>query len=1375
MKRILLSLLALVAIGTGARAQDMTATPLTLEATTEGDITFSVTYQYDHPVVLTPIEYKINDGSWTTYSWPTDEAAIKSGGDWPHTFGNAIHVLVGDKVAFRGNNASYYGNGKGYESHIASTADVYVYGNFMSLIHATDFATNYAITGDWNFAKLFRKEGAQPLDPPVTVTTIKSHPTNDIVLPATSLTNNCYTGLFAGCKGITRAPELPSTTMTVGCYQEMFRGTGLTAVPALPTTVFQEYSFEGGVEHGSIDCYMQMFQDCTSLVTVPSNLLPATKLVHGVYQNMFEGCTSLTSLPALPATDLTGGDQCYTSMFKDCTSLTSVPADYLPAAKLDLMCYAWMFAGCTNLTSLPTLPATDLTGGDQCYTSMFKDCTSLVTVPSNLLPATKLVQGVYQNMFEGCTSLTSLPTLPATDLTGGDQCYAAMFRGCTSLKTPPALPATTLDNQCYAEMFSGCTSLETPPALPATKMTVGCYMYMFEGCTSLTEAPALPTTEFDEYGFDEVTMTEYGSLDCYMSMFEGCTSLTVAPELPVTKLIHGVYQSMFKDCTSLTIAPVLPATKVADAAYYRMFYGCTSLNYVKCLATDISEDGAVDEWMGGVPATGTFVKSAAMDWPAGDSGIPSGWTIQNATEADGDIGATPFTMEAIAAGTFTIINPQGLTIQYKKNDGEWTSSAANPISIAVAAGDKVQFRGNNAAYSNEGMDATHFSSSADCYIYGNIMSLVNATDFGTARELTKSYTFHALFAKNDSYDPNTTIKNHPDKDLMMPATKLTEFCYCGMFEGCQGLTKAPALPATELVTYCYDDMFSGCTGLVEAPRLTATELAMGCYTMMFYGCTSLTTAPDLPAKILPMNCYDSMFSGCSSLNYVKCLATTIFDCATSNWLDGVAATGTFVKMSQMRDWPIGADGIPTGWTVNAATEADGDMGAVALTLEAVADGTITISNPNGLVVHYTWRHGDMTSSASFSDVSKTFDVEAGNKLSLSGNQASWGNVAPGYGFQIKSSADVYVYGNVMSLVKSWDFANVTTLTGTMNFACLFGSDNPADANTTIKNHPTKDLVLGATTLTESCYAFMFGGCQGLTRAPELPATTLAPICYHRMFLNCTGLTTAPELPAPTLSTECYFAMFDGCSNLNYVKCLATDILASGCTDEWLTGVAATGTFIMADGMTGWPTGVSGIPAGWTGAETTATIAANDDGEYNYWATYYNTSTGCVADSYTTVYTAKLNAGNTAVVLTEIADKTIPAGNAVILKSTNPTITLTYEGDTGTLANNDLLGTTAAIATPADTYMLVKGGSGVGFYHWEGTDIPAGRGYLTIAGGGGVKAFYPFSGDEGTTAIEMAENADEARDPVLYDLSGRRVQGNPRSGIYVKNGKKIIIK
>ena len=53
-KRALLSLIALLSISAGAKAQDMLSTPLTLEATSDGDITFSVTYSYTHEVVLTP-------------------------------------------------------------------------------------------------------------------------------------------------------------------------------------------------------------------------------------------------------------------------------------------------------------------------------------------------------------------------------------------------------------------------------------------------------------------------------------------------------------------------------------------------------------------------------------------------------------------------------------------------------------------------------------------------------------------------------------------------------------------------------------------------------------------------------------------------------------------------------------------------------------------------------------------------------------------------------------------------------------------------------------------------------------------------------------------------------------------------------------------------------------------------------------------------------------------------------------------------------------------------------------------------------------------------------------------------------------------------
>ena len=45
--------------------------------------------------------------------------------------------------------------------------------------------------------------------------------------------------------------------------------------------------------------------------------------------------------------------------------------------------------------------------------------------------------------------------------------------------------------------------------------------------------------------------------------------------------------------------------------------------------------------------------------------------------------------------------------------------------------------------------------------------------------------------------------------------------------------------------------------------------------------------------------------------------------------------------------------------------------------------------------------------------------------------------------------------------------------------------------------------------------------------------------------------------------------------------LATDISAKYCLDGWVNGVSSTGTFVKHPNMTSLPTGVSGIPTGWT--------------------------------------------------------------------------------------------------------------------------------------------------------------------------------------------------
>ena len=149
--------------------------------------------------------------------------------------------------------------------------------------------------------------------------------------------------------------------------------------------------------------------------------------------------------------------------------------------------------------------------------------------------------------------------------------------------------------------------------------------------------------------------------------------------------------------------------------------------------------------------------------------------------------------------------------------------------------------------------------------------------------------------------------------------------------------------------------------------------------------------------------------------------------------------------------------------------------------------------------------------------------------------------------------------------------------------------------------------LPATTLAENCYDSMFYGCTSLTTAPELSATTLVRRCYYNMFNRCTSLTTAPELPATTLAIGCYYSMFYqntslttspvlsaetlvqdcyrqmfyNCRSLNKIICLATDISASNCTNNWVSNVAASGTFYKASGMSSWTTGNSGIPTSWT--------------------------------------------------------------------------------------------------------------------------------------------------------------------------------------------------
>lgn len=208
------------------------ATPMTMEALTDGTIV--VNYSV---IQCTPpsMKYSLNGGDKTTISSTT-----------------TINVSAGDKVQFYGNGTSitaYLGTiDEGfYQIKITGgTASVKVYGNIMSLVDETGYATATTVA-EYAFQELFLNNS--------TLTDASR-----LLLPATTLAEDCYSHMFYQCTSLTTAPALPATTLVNSCYSGMF-------------------------------------QNCTSLTAAP--VLPATTLVTACYANMFNGCSSLSSVTCL--------------------------------------------------------------------------------------------------------------------------------------------------------------------------------------------------------------------------------------------------------------------------------------------------------------------------------------------------------------------------------------------------------------------------------------------------------------------------------------------------------------------------------------------------------------------------------------------------------------------------------------------------------------------------------------------------------------------------------------------------------------------------------------------------------------------------------------------------------------------------------------------------------------------------------------------------------------------------------------------------------------------------------------------------------------------------------------------------------------------
>jgi|GEM_PF-2930915 len=214
--------------------------------------------------------------------------------------------------------------------------------------------------------------------------------------------------------------------------------------------------------------------------------------------------------------------------------------------------------------------------------------------------------------------------------------------------------------------------------------------------------------------------------------------------------------------------------------------------------------------------------------------------------------------------------------------------------------------------------------------------------------------------------------------------------------------------------------------------------------------------------------------------------------------------------------------------------------ATPLTLEAKEAGTqLVIQNNSSANFEYRLNGaGDWLNIAVSGK--QTIDLAAiGDYVELKGHAATT-CMNGQYSHVELTAGSAYIYGNIMSLVESGvPFAENLTLEGDSTFFRFF-RDNPA-----LTNHPTKALVLPATTLRPCCYSNMLRN-TGLTQAPELPATEMADYCYDNMFRGCSALTQAPELPATVMKKYCYRSLFYECTNLTQAPALPATQLAEYC-------------------------------------------------------------------------------------------------------------------------------------------------------------------------------------------------------------------------------------
>lgn len=212
--------------------------------------------------------------------------------------------------------------------------------------------------------------------------------------------------------------------------------------------------------------------------------------------------------------------------------------------------------------------------------------------------------------------------------------------------------------------------------------------------------------------------------------------------------------------------------------------------------------------------------------------------------------------------------------------------------------------------------------------------------------------------------------------------------------------------------------------------------------------------------------------------------------------------------------------------------------------------------------------------------------------------------------------------------------------------------------------------------------------------------------------------------------------------------------------------------------------------------TTAVVSINaacTDGKGNYYSTYSNAK-AFVVPADLTVSAIGISDGK--LVVTNYKEGDIVKANTGVMVSATSAgeKVINLSGETGSEISGNCLKASgdagidaAAMAEAAPSckyYRLTMHNPAtenkIGF--WWGApdggafDVAANKAYLAVPDGANARSGFNLFGDDDTTGIEAVdvntENANVARE--YYNLNGQRI-ANPSKGLYIVNGKKVIIK